>query len=103
MLAKTILMFEELRNYEFYYASSGTIYLYIVYNGEIYTLDVMVNVLLNDVFTINIDNIVNGFFEIELTTESAIDFDLVKTQYETYVAEETYLGYVLPNYKQVLL
>jgi len=104
VIARMILLAEELSNYDYYVLSSNGIKLAVHYSDGSHSHQILLviptTVLINDMFTINYNSIIGQQFEITLDAINDYDIiDYVKVQiyYDAYVLAGTYDGYVL-NY-----
>jgi len=104
VVARVILMIEELTNYEYYMLSSNGIQIGILYiqDGHSHQLyfKIPTVVLINDMFTLNFESVIGNEFESYFTTPESydtIDQLAVKGFYDDYILNGTYDGYVL-NY-----
>lgn len=100
LYAKTILMLQEFRNYGFYYISNGVtiVEVYWIENGVTHEirLGISVATLLNEDFFITPDSFIEGEFGNLLETESCqINQVFSNADYDNYVTDETFIGYVL--------
>lgn len=102
VVARMILMVEELTHYEYYVLSSNGIQLQMVWSDGAYShkvsIEIPTTVLINDMFTIDFDSIRGHMFEIKIQAEweqDTIDYEAAKVFYDAYVKDGTYAGYVL--------
>ena len=104
IIARIIIIVEEITNYEYYTLSSNGLKIDIVYSDGNYTHQIYFTiptvVLINDMFTLNFDSIIGNQFESYFITPESydiIDYDQVKIYYDNYKLNNTFDGYVL-NY-----
>jgi len=104
VVARLILLIEELANYTYYALSGNGIDISILYSDgqNTHTINFTIPqvILTNGIFTLNYDSIIGNEFESYIrATEvyDTIDILAVKTYYDDFVANGTYDGYVL-NY-----
>ena len=92
-IARTVLLVEELSNYDFYIISSSQLVIQTQF-GSTARITIPIATLRSSFITMNADIIINGTYEIRKT---GLNYDsvLVKDLYNQYVASETYINYVL--------
>lgn len=96
-MARTVLMIEELRNYDFYIIGNEDILFRIFHNAECIDIKIKVQTMRTDGIILSPQVIYDEMF---FVTISGIEYDneLVQFIYDQYVLEETFSGYVL-DYK----
>lgn len=98
-IAEAILFIEELQNYQYYIISYTRITLDLQVEDGTYTEAVTISIplatLLNDMFTVNNDSIMNSLYEIDFSVSKLYDKDKVKTYYDGFAMTKEYDGYVL--------
>ena len=102
VLARTVLMIEELRLYEFYMLSCPELVIDIHrmtnYDNHI-SITIPLVVVINDFFEITLDGIYDNDYEMRLETYGMeIDYEIAQQYYDDFVTAETFSGYVL-NYE----
>jgi|LGVF01.2.fsa_nt_gb hypothetical protein len=103
ILARTILLIEEVRNYDFYVLSCNELEVYIMFtndngNDSRISVNIPLVVIINNYFEITPNGILDGDYEMELWTFNANVIELnVQTLYDDYKTNLTYDGFVL-NY-----
>lgn len=101
VIARLILLIEELACYDYYALSSNGIILNILYSDGAYSHTVNFSipkiVVTNGIFTLNYNSIIGNEFESYITAQETIDRIAIETYYNDFVLNGTYDGYVL-NY-----
>jgi hypothetical protein len=102
LIARLILLTEELRLYQFYILSCPELYIhvYLFQNGvdTQFKLTIPLVTLTSDFITITPDGVYDGDYEIRLEAPS-YNKALVQQYYDEFVTNETFAGYVL-DYKE---
>ena len=98
--ARLVLLIEELRHYEFYIISCSYINVTVLasdINGQPIEqyINIPLVIMLNEAFTVDIETIYNGSFEIEYEHYNTVDLLTAQALYDDYVLNETFTGYVL--------
>lgn len=101
LIARTILLIEELRQYNFYVLSCPELVIHL-YKFETsdhqFKITIPLVVLINDYFEITPDGIYTGDYEMELEVYgNNLNFAEMQTYYDDFILNETFSGYVL-NY-----
>ena len=96
VIARTILLIQELQEYKFYIISCPEVYLRIIINTSDFEVKIPLATMLADFLTITVDGFYDEDYEIKV---NYITYDkvLVQQYYDEYVASEQFNNYVL-NY-----
>lgn len=101
VIARIVLMIEELRLYSFYLLSSPELVIHIYRFAE-HDYQTMVaiplTVVINDYFQITCDGLYDGDYDIRTEFNTELDLILIEAYYDAFVLNETFSGFVL-NYK----
>ena len=99
MVARTIMLIEELRNYNFYLMSANDLFIEVFRDDTMYiqyfSIYITTTVLMSDAFTITPDGVLANDYEMELFSYEPIDYWEVMAFYDDYVLNNTFDGYVL--------
>ena len=102
LVARSVLLIEELRLYEFYVLSCSELALQIHAQmgnyTETITIKIPLVVMINSGFTIELEGILSQDYEMEITSSMPIDKTTAQQYYDDYVLNKTFTGYVL-NYE----
>lgn len=96
-VARTILMFEEIRQYDWYIIGSSEFYMYLTFNGATVEVSIPIQTMRADWLTMTPEVIYNSWYEISI---KHISYNNTQVQafYDEYVTNGTFNGYVL-DYK----
>lgn len=100
ILARAMLLIEELRLYEFYVLSCSTINLELYIQQGNYTHQIHIQiplvVVINDMFDITLDGIISQDYEMKITTDGYTTNQTIAQQYyDNFILNGTFAGYVL--------
>lgn len=96
-MVRLSMMIVELSNYDFYTIDSPELYIEFVAGGSQY-MKVRMSLLVDDKYTLDPAIFWNGLMDTRIVGVSVLDVAL-QNIYQGYVENETYNGFVLPNYK----
>ena len=96
-MVRLSMMVVELSYYDFYTIDSPQLYIEFIPGGSEY-MTVRMSLLVDDKYTLHPAIFWNGLMDTHLQNKSFVDISL-QTIYESYIAEGTYDGFVLPEYK----
>lgn len=95
-MARTVLLTEELRLYQYWLVGGSELYLQITLNGVSFEIFIYMPNLTSDAFKLTLEDYYYELWEIETTN---LTFNLVdaQTYYNDFILNEDFIGYVL-NY-----
>ena len=99
VFARTVLLIEEIRNYDFYIIGSTELLIRVYVYDELgfpkqLQIQIPMQVMLNDAFTINLDGIYSQDYEMRLTGDGFTQ-SLAQQTYDEFILNGTFDGYVL--------
>ena len=102
VFARTVLLIEEMQNYEFYVLSCTELVIHIYNyddNSEDHQIKIYIplTVLINDMFDLTLESIYNEQYEatVELSPNTILDYETTLTFYDSFVDSGVFSGYVL--------
>lgn len=95
-LTRMILLIDELSNYDFYIIGSSEIYIQANFDGTSY-IKIPIQTLRSSFVTITPEVIYSRLYEVKIY-RMTFDIETVQSLYNDFVANETFVGYVL-NYE----
>lgn len=97
-LARMIILIQEFKNYDFYILSCSSLNVKVYSDSWMIDIEVPLAVIINEYFDITLDAVINEEFETNIIyTNITIDQVSVQSNYDTFITNSTFDGYVL-NY-----